>query len=116
MPPFQPPSIDLLAVLPLLIVSITAMVVLTVGLFVPREQGGALGAIGLVGVGGAFVAIVSLWGQNRVAFDGTILGGHLSARALRFVRDWAALHQEELAANWERARDLEPLERIAPLS
>ena len=51
-----------------------------------------------------------------VAFDGTVLGGDPPPRALGFVREWAALHQEELAANWERARALEPLERIAPLS
>src|SRR5437879_3870517 len=50
------------------------MVVLIVGLFVPREQGGALGAIALVGVGAAIVATVALWGQNRSAFDGTIAG------------------------------------------
>jgi NADH-quinone oxidoreductase subunit N len=55
-----------------LIVSITAMVVLIVGLFVPREQGGALGAIGLVGIGAAIVATVAMWGQTRTAFDGTI--------------------------------------------
>jgi NADH-quinone oxidoreductase subunit N len=64
--------VDLLEVLPLVIVSITAMVVLIVGLFVPREQSGALGAIGLVGIGAAIVATVALWGQNRTAFDGTI--------------------------------------------
>ncbi len=73
MPPFSPPPIDLLAILPLVIVSATAMVVLIVGLFVPREQGGALGAISLVGVGAAIVAIVSLWGQNRSAFSGAVV-------------------------------------------
>ena len=31
-----------------------------------------------------------------IAFDGTILGGSLPPRALRFVRQWARLHQEEL--------------------
>jgi NADH-quinone oxidoreductase subunit N len=67
------PTIDILAILPLVIVSVTAMIVLLVGLFVPREQGGALGAIALVGVGAAIVATVALWGQNHATFDGTIV-------------------------------------------
>jgi hypothetical protein len=33
----------------------------------------------------------------------------------RFVREWAGLHRDELLANWERARNLEPLEPIGPL-
>ena len=51
-----------------------------------------------------------------VAFDGTVLGGSLPPRALRFVRDWAQLHQQALEANWARARAEQPLEPIAPLS
>jgi hypothetical protein len=51
-----------------------------------------------------------------IAFDGTVLGGNLPPRALRFVREWTALHQDELMSNWERARAEEPLEQIAPLS
>lgn len=33
---------------------------------------------------------------------GAILRGGVSERALRLVREWAALHPEELAANWDR--------------
>ena len=51
-----------------------------------------------------------------IAFDGTILGGSLPPRAVRFVRQWAQLHQEELIDNWTRARAEQPLEPIAPLS
>jgi hypothetical protein len=36
-------------------------------------------------------------------------------RALALVREWAALHQEELLANWRRARREEPLQPIEPL-
>ena len=50
-----------------------------------------------------------------IAFDGSILGGNLSPRALRFVREWAALHGDELQANWDRARANQPLDRIDPL-
>jgi hypothetical protein len=51
-----------------------------------------------------------------VAIDGTILAGELQARALRFVQEWAQLHQDELLANWIRARNYEPLEPIEPLT
>lgn len=51
-----------------------------------------------------------------VGFDGEVLEGSLPPRVLRFVREWAALHREELAANWSRARAEQPLEEIAPLS
>jgi hypothetical protein len=45
-----------------------------------------------------------------------ILGGSIPDRAYRLVREWAALHQDELRANWRRAREAQPLERIAPLT
>jgi hypothetical protein len=44
-----------------------------------------------------------------------ILNGSLPARALRLVREWAALHTDELSDNWERAQALEPLVSIEPL-
>ena len=44
-----------------------------------------------------------------------ILRGRLPGRAQRLVLEWAALHQRELAANWQRARRQEPLVRIEPL-
>jgi Domain of unknown function (DUF4160) len=43
------------------------------------------------------------------------IAGDLPARALRLVRRWALLHQEELLANWERAQRQEAVERIDPL-
>ena len=51
-----------------------------------------------------------------VGFDGVIIEGTLPTRQARLVRDWAAMHQAELARNWELARDSQPLVRIAPLS
>jgi hypothetical protein len=53
--------------------------------------------------------------QASIAFDGEIIVGSLPARAHRLVRDWAELHADELAANWQRALDGKPLERIDPL-
>ena len=50
-----------------------------------------------------------------VDFDGELIAGSLPRRALALVADWARLHQDELEANWERARRDEPLEPIDPL-
>jgi len=44
-----------------------------------------------------------------------ILRGRLPAKATALVIEWAALHQAELLAQWERARNHEPLEKIEPL-
>jgi hypothetical protein len=53
--------------------------------------------------------------KASIAVDGTVLGGSLPARALGFVREWASLHEAELLANWERAREMRPLDPIDPL-
>ena len=53
--------------------------------------------------------------RASISLDGNVLAGHLEARALGFVREWASLHRDELLANWERARRSEPLLPIAPL-
>jgi hypothetical protein len=44
---------------------------------------------------------------------GLILEGHLPAKAAHIVREWTADHRGELLENWTRARNLEPLIRIA---
>ena len=41
--------------------------------------------------------------------------GELPRRAMALVLEWAALHRQELRADWERARGGTPLESIAPL-
>ena len=51
-----------------------------------------------------------------ISVEGEVLGGSLPLRALRLVREWAGLHRDELLANWERARDYEPLAPIDPLT
>jgi hypothetical protein len=54
--------------------------------------------------------------QATFTFDGNMLAGELRSRtALRLVRDWATMHEQELTANWERIEAGERLERIAPL-
>ena len=50
-----------------------------------------------------------------IDFAGDLIAGSLPRRALSLVAEWAALHHDELVANWERARCDEPLEPIEPL-
>ena len=44
-----------------------------------------------------------------------VLEGSLPRRAKGLVEEWAALHRDELAANWDLARQGRPLNRIDPL-
>jgi hypothetical protein len=51
-----------------------------------------------------------------IAIDGTmVLVGELPGRALKLVAEWAALHREELEADWERVHGGTVPEPIAPL-
>lgn len=45
-----------------------------------------------------------------------VLGGALTPRALALVVEWAAMHIDELRADWELARAKQPLSKIDPLS
>ena len=45
-----------------------------------------------------------------------VISGRLPPRALGLVVEWALLHQDELRSSWEKARNKEPLPKIAPLS
>jgi hypothetical protein len=51
-----------------------------------------------------------------VGVDGTLLAGAIPSRCHRLVREWAALHQGELLANWDRGRNNEPFLPIEPLA
>ena len=44
-----------------------------------------------------------------------MLAGRLSPRARALVLEWATLHQAELMADWDLARQQAPLNRIEPL-
>jgi hypothetical protein len=45
-----------------------------------------------------------------------VIEGKLPSRAQSFVFEWAAMHQEELAADWDRARRGDTLLPIRPLT
>lgn len=54
--------------------------------------------------------------QAAFSFAGDVVAGTLrSARARRFIQQWASLHRGELETNWERLKAGRPLERIEPL-
>jgi hypothetical protein len=44
-----------------------------------------------------------------------LLAGQLSPKARALVLEWAALHQAELMADWQLARQQAPLNKIDPL-
>jgi hypothetical protein len=44
-----------------------------------------------------------------------LLNGKLSPKAKALVVEWATLHQAELMADWELARQQAPLNKIDPL-
>jgi hypothetical protein len=47
--------------------------------------------------------------------DLILFEGHLPARVSALVREWAALHRDELRANWLLAEAHRPLAKIQPL-
>lgn len=59
----------------------------------------------------------AVYGDHEVSveIETSRVHGQFPSRALRLVMEWASLHKNELLANWQRARDGQPLERIAPL-
>ena len=44
-----------------------------------------------------------------------VFAGTLPPRAMGLVIEWASLHQQELRSDWEKAKNLEPLDKIDPL-
>ena len=60
----------------------------------------------------------AVYGENEAAYvidTLETLRGNLPRRAHGMVMEWASLHRHELKQNWDRARDMEPLEPIKPL-
>ncbi|MDR1856286.1 MAG: DUF4160 domain-containing protein [Desulfovibrio sp.] len=48
-------------------------------------------------------------------FDGDLIQGDFPEEKLRFVKAWALLRKDELAANWEIAKEGAELYRIDPI-
>jgi NADH-quinone oxidoreductase subunit N len=71
-------GIDYGAILPELVVAGTAIVVLFLELVVPPDRRRWLAAVTVVGLLGALVATIPLWGQNRSAFGDTVIADSLA--------------------------------------
>jgi uncharacterized protein DUF4160 len=59
----------------------------------------------------------AVYGEHKITveIESNTVRGTFPTRALRLVLEWASLHKSELLANWERARQRQPLIRIEPL-
>ena len=55
----------------------------------------------------------AVYGEHEalITLDGKIYAG----RALSLVREWLALHRDELAEDWDLALEKNPLKPITPL-
>jgi hypothetical protein len=58
--------------------------------------------------------VACIYGDYAINMDqnGQVLAGELPPRQLRVVREWVGEHQSEILAQWKRARDHLPIERI----
>lgn len=60
----------------------------------------------------------AVYGEHRASVairPVAIMDGTLPRRAASLVFEWAAQDQHELERNWQKAREHQPLDRIAPL-
>ena len=54
--------------------------------------------------------------EARIAIDSlAVISGKLPPRAMGLVAEWTTLHQQELTALWDKARQSEPLQHLDPL-
>ncbi len=73
MPALVPPVISFQAIGPVLILSVTALVLLVIDLLPPRHRKEHLGVVGLAGVVLSLVASLYLWGADEQAFKGMVI-------------------------------------------
>src|SRR4029450_4727150 len=72
-PALIPPAINLRAIGPVLILSLTALVLLLLDLLPPRKGKEHLGVVGLAGVVASLVASLYFWGADEPAFKGMVV-------------------------------------------
>jgi NADH-quinone oxidoreductase subunit N len=73
------PAINLAAIMPEIILSCVAMVLLLVNVFVPSKDKGYLGYLSIIGLVVTAVSVVGSWGPAVVAFDGAIVQDNFGA-------------------------------------
>ena len=59
----------------------------------------------------------AVYGEHRVSVEveSKTVRGRCPPRVLRYVHEWAELHEAELLENWNLARKGNPLNRLPPL-
>jgi hypothetical protein len=59
----------------------------------------------------------AVYGEYEALFtlDGKVYAGSLPGRATSMVREWLALHREEIEQDWNLALQKKPLNPIPPL-
>jgi NADH-quinone oxidoreductase subunit N len=67
------PAINFAAIMPETILSVVAMALLLVNVFVPSERKAYLGYLSLVGIIVAFVPVIGGWGSPQYGFNGAVL-------------------------------------------
>ena len=72
-PALVPPLISVKSIGPVLILSITALVLLVIDLLPPRERKDHLGVVGLAGVVASLVASLYFWGADERTFKGMVV-------------------------------------------
>ena len=58
------------------------------------------------------------YGEHKVSVmikDFVVMEGSLPPRVMGLVIEWTSLHRDELMADWERAKNNQPLAEIKPL-
>ena len=53
--------------------------------------------------------------EALITLDGKVYSGSLPARALSLVREWLALHRDQIAEDWTLAAARKPLNPTEPL-
>ena len=53
--------------------------------------------------------------EASIGVDGELLAGALPVKQLKLVQAWAAIHEDELYAAWNKAVKSEPFGKIDPL-
>ncbi|MBI3987977.1 MAG: NADH-quinone oxidoreductase subunit N [candidate division NC10 bacterium] len=66
------PQVNWAVMAPMLVVAVSALSVLVVDLFLPKERRGLLAGISLLGLAFAFMVSVRLWGREEQAFKGMV--------------------------------------------
>ena len=73
------PAINLAAIMPEIILSCVAMVLLLVNVFVPSKDKGYLGYLSILGLGATAASVIGSWGPAVSAFNGSIVQDNFGA-------------------------------------